>query len=139
MGIVEWWTTKSRSLRNSILVLLADVLLLLGALFAVPGLQFVWESLTETMPNLYEAIFLQLLALVRDAAPGSVVAPSVLIVYSTLFLSLLTVHLLIAYGIGYLMQRFHANPIWSLTNYVILGLVLGVFHAVLILGHFWFY
>lgn len=139
MNLAERWHEQKRTIKNLSVVLAVDLFLLLGAIFALPGLKATWMALTDYLPNIYEPIFLQLIAFVRGASPGSVVASGPFVTFSTIFLTLFTFHGVLAYGIGHLFQKFKPSLGWSVVNYGVLILALFLLHLVLVLKNYWLY
>lgn len=139
MNLAERWHSQHRSIKNLTIVLLVDLVMLLGAVFSIPGLQLVWETLSGYLPNIYEPIFLQFIALIRGVNPATVVASGTVMTYCTAFLTLVTIHGLIGCGIGYLFQKMKPTLGWSVVNYLVLILILFLFHLFVVLKTYWFF
>ncbi len=134
MRIVVWWNELSRAYQNAIVLFITDSLLLIGALVNLPFLHATWDALTEAIPNIFELIVMQAIALVRDVAPGAIVASPVLVVYGTVFLSLLCVHLVVGFGIGFLYDHTQRTVWWSFANFFTLIMVLFLIHFFLLIS-----
>lgn len=134
MGRVrERWKGLSRAYQHAIVLAIADILFLIGALLHIRVLAMLWSALTSYLPNIYEPIFLQIVALVRDASPGTMVASGLFISYSSAFLMLLTVHVLVGFGLGFLFDHTPRTLVWSFTSFFTLILVLFALHLSLII------
>jgi hypothetical protein len=134
MGLGAWWSTLSHAYRFAIAVLLFDLLLLFGAVFSVLPLQATWEAVTGSIPNIYDGIAVQLVALIRDAAPGAVVIGGVALDFLTTFLSLISVHGVVAFGLGFLFDYGGSSRLWTFLGYGCVILVLFVIHFSLLLA-----
>lgn len=132
MRIIDWWAQLSRAYQNSLVLFLFDTAVFLGALLEIRPLHLAWDALTWMVPNIFETIVLQGVALIRDVAPQAIVASPVLVVYGTLFLSLLCVHLVIGFGIGFLYDHTERTLWWSFANYFTLIAVLFIIHLFLL-------
>jgi hypothetical protein len=132
MRFAEWWHGLSRAYQNALTLLIVDCVLLVGALTRLRPLHLTWDAATWNLPNIYEAILLQLIALVRDVAPGASVASSVAVIYGTLLLSLLTMHVVVGFGIGFLFDKLPRTHAWTFVNYFVLIVVLLAVHVFLL-------
>jgi hypothetical protein len=128
----SWWLARSQPVKNLLLFAFADLFLLLGALLGVPGLRHTWEVLTSYMPNLYEPLLSLAVHGVRLLWPGAAVLSAVQFLYVTLFLTLLTIHLPIAFAVGFLLKH-RRTPVHRFVEYALVIAILFVLHWVLIL------
>lgn len=133
MTLRAWWNGLSRAYQNAFALLVFDTVVLIGFLLGVPVLQAAWEAVTGYLPNIYDDIAMQLIALLRDMNPGSMIASSVILVTATMFLSLLSMHVVVGFGLGFLFDHTERTQIWSFVNYFTLILVLFVIHFFLII------
>lgn len=131
--VKDWWIGLSRAYQNAIALLAFNVLVLMGTLLGVHVFSALWSALTSYLPNIYEPIFLQLVAIVRGASPGSVVASGIFISYSSTFLTLLSVHLVIGFGIGFLFDKVPRTLVFAFIDFFTLIIVLFALHLVLLL------
>jgi len=132
MRLTVWWAGLSRAYQNAIVLFFADLLFFIGALLNWPFLHATWESLTDAIPNIFEAAVWQLIGLFRDVFPGVIIANAVLITYGTLFFSLLLIHLLVGFGIGFLFDHTERNLWHSFANFFTVILVLFLLHFFLL-------
>ena len=139
MRFADRWNSLSLIAKNCIIVLAADLLLLASGALSVPGLKQVWAVLTGYMPDLYQPVFLQFIALLRDTSPSMVVASGTALTFTTLFLTLVSFHVLAAVCVGFLFQKFSKGLTWKIANYVVFIFVLFFFHLFLIAKSYWLY
>ena len=134
MDLRAWWTGLSRAYQNAFALFVADSVFLLGMLLHIRPLQAAWEAVTGYLPNIYDGIVMQLVAVIRDFSPGSVVASSVTIDISTMFFSLLSMHVIVGFGLGFLFDHTERTRLWTFVNYFTMILVLFVIHFFLIIA-----
>ena len=130
----DWWIGLSRAYQHAFAVAFFDSIIFVGMFLGVPLFHTLWSALTSFLPNIYEPIFLQLVALVRDAAPGAMVASGAFIAFSSTFLTLLTIHLLIGFGLGFLFDHAPRTLVWAFIGFFVMIAVLFVLHLVLLLS-----
>lgn len=132
MRLAQWWNGLSRAYQNAFALLAFDCILLIGALTRIRPIHLTWDAATWNLPNIYEAILLQLIALVRDVAPGASVASSVAVIYGTMLMSLLTMHVVVGFGIGFLFDKLPRSHMWTFINFFVLIVVLLAVHVFLL-------
>lgn len=132
MQFADWWSGLSRAYQNAFALLIFDTILLIGALTRFRPLHLAWEAITESVPNIFEPILLSLIALVRDIAPGATVAGSVTIIFGTMYASLLCVHVVVGFGLGFLFDNVPRSLVWTFVNFFTLILVLFSVHLFLL-------
>lgn len=128
----EWWTGLARQYRNVCVVFAVDAILLLFSLFSVPGLAAVWGVMTGSLPNFYEVFFLQLISVLLDTPPANLIASGMVLTVTSTFLTILTLHFVVAFCVGYLFQKLEQTTAWSVVNYLVLAFVLVVLHVVVV-------
>jgi hypothetical protein len=129
MNLLEWWESHKRATRNAWILAAIDVVLLLGALLRLPLFTPLWEEiLVGPLPDFYDLFVRQFIALIRDMGPGSVAVAGSTLSYLTGFATLLTIHVAIGVGVGYLFDHLSSSRWWSVTCYSVTVLVLAVMH-----------
>jgi hypothetical protein len=136
MDLRSWWNGLSRSYQNTFFLLAFDCAVFLGAFAGFLPFKAAWESFTGFLPNIYEGIAVQLISLVRDASPGSVVIGGVAMDAATTLLSLLSLHVIVGFGIGFLFDHAARSRLWTFLNYFTLILILFTVHFFLIVTSF---
>jgi hypothetical protein len=126
-------------LKNCLAVAGVDVVLLACGVLGVPLVSAFWSSLTEYLPNFYEPFVLEFIAFLTDNSPSSVASAGDVVSLLTLFFTLLTVHLLVAFGIGKLFSKLSPNVGWSAVNYAVLAVILLAIHLFLVGRAYLFY
>lgn len=131
MGFLDWWRRLSRLWHNFFIVVLLDLLLVGCVLIGVPGARFVWEVLTDPLPNVVELVMLQLI----KATSGfeSAIVGGAGVQYGALFVTLASVHVVVAVGVGFLFDHTPRTWPWRIANYGTLLLVLLALHVSLLL------
>jgi hypothetical protein len=137
MGLLSWWESHPRSGRNLTVIAILDVAFLLATLLALPYALNVWQVLANTLPNFYEPVFVQFIALLFGLPSRTGAGGSALLIGSQ-FLTLLTFHALIALLVGWLLRRKENVMLWRILNYCVLGLLLLCLHiAGAFLSYLW--
>ncbi len=134
MGFLDWWVGHSRLWHNAIIMTLLDGIVILFALFNVPGARGFLGTLSATIPNILELVIVQLIAALSGHDPASTIAGGWLLRYGLLIFTMYCIHLVIAIGIGFLFDHTERNWLWRCINYGVLLFIIAVFHIVLALN-----
>lgn len=122
-----WWHAHTRVIKNITVLFVADIVLLICGIMGLPLLGELWNVISGSIPNFYEQFILDFMAFLLGNPPGSVASAGNTVALVTIFLTLITIHWVIALGIGKITTRAGPSIIWSIVNYfVLIGVVFGL-------------
>lgn len=131
--MVLWWRSLSRAYQNAFALLGFDSLVFLGFLLGLAPFLAAWESLTGFLPNIFLGVALPFLGFLRSVT-GSGVVSVVAVDALTMFLSLLAMHLVVGFGLGFLFDHVKRSRAWDFVSFLVLIVVLFVIHFFLIVS-----
>jgi hypothetical protein len=133
--LVVWWRDLSRAYQNAIVLLVFDLVLFTGFLLDIRSLKAAWEATTGFLPNIYAAIVIPAIGLAREVFPGAFpVVNGVAIDVVTTFFSLLSMHLVVGFGLGFLFDQVRRDSVRGFLSFLTLILVLFTVHFFLIVA-----
>lgn len=131
--MVSWWRGLSRAYQNAFALLGFNGVVFLGFILGFAPLVATWESLTGFLPNIFLGVALPFLGFLRSVT-GSGVASVVVVDAVTMLLSLLAMHLIVGFGLGFLFDHIKRSRAWDFVNFLVLIVVLFVIHFFLIVA-----